>query len=124
METYTIKSLVERIRETVRDINMINAKIPGTYKNPGLHSSYLKSITLKNKKIKDLFKKLEDIIEGNIITVIYKRVETDEIFKRCYTNITQDDVKYYLQMMAHIGHYNIVILEIREVSTQNTVIKL
>ena len=113
-----------RIRETWDQLKLLELKLKQAKGKPGLQSSLLKEQTFKYGRLKSLSSKLEDIIEGNIITIIYQDEESQESFRRVFTNITPIDAEYYLKLLANMQGRKIRILECRDTPTKNSVTKL
>lgn len=92
--------------------------------SPGKRQSLIKDKTLKLGKVKSLVKRVEDLANGNILTITFENKGTGERYRIIYTNISQDDAVAHLKLMAYIQGIEIIISEIKEVQTKNSMTKL
>ena len=96
--------------------------VPGL--SPGKRQSLIKDKTLKLGKVKALVKRVEDLANGNILTITFENKGTGERYRIIYTNIPQDDAVAHLKLMAYLQGIEIIISEIKEVQTKNSMTKL
>ena len=82
----------------------------GNWQRHKLRMGYLK------RKLKGLMDKLNQKLNGIILTVLYK--VGDKTYEQTFTNITQQEVVDILQIRAILENANIEILEIKEIPTQ------
>ena len=102
----------------VQDIDT-RLSMPGL--SPGKRQALIKDKTLK---VKSLAKRIEDLANGNILTIIFENKDSGERFRIVYTNISQDDAVAHLKLMANLQGMEIIISEIKEVQTKNSLTKL
>ena len=111
----SVKGLIYRIKDLsklIQDID-IRLSIPG-----------LKDRTLKLGKVKSLVKRIGDLTNGNIITITFEDKNTSDRFRIVYTNISQEDAIVHLKLMASLQKREIIISEVKEVQTKNSLTKL
>ena len=120
----SVKGLIYRIKDMTRLIQDIDAQllVPGL--SPGKRQSLIKDKTLKLGKVKALVKRVEDLANGNILTITFENKGTGERYRIIYTNISQDDAVAHLKLMAYLHGIEIIISEIKEVQTKNSMTKL
>lgn len=120
----TVKSQIYRLRDLIGNVNRIESSllVPGI--SPGKRQSLIKEKILALSKVKSLVKRIEDLANGNILTITFQDINTQERFRIIYTNLSQDDARVHLKMMAELNHRKIEILEIKEVQTKNSLTKL
>lgn len=120
----SVKGLIYRIKDITRLIQDIDAQllVPGL--SPGKRQSLIKDKTLKLGKVKALVKRVEDLANGNILTITFENKGTGERYRIIYTNISQDDAVAHLKLMAYLQGIEIIISEIKEVQTKNSMTKL
>lgn len=120
----SVKGLIYRIKDMTRLIQDIDAQllVPGL--SPGKRQSLIKDKTLKLGKVKALVKRVEDLANGNILTITFENKGTGERYRIIYTNISQDDAVAHLKLMAYLQGMEIIISEIKEVQTKNSMTKL
>ena len=105
----------------VQDIDT-RLSMPGL--SPGKRQALIKDKILKIGKVKSLAKRIEDLANGNILTIIFENKDSGERFRIVYTNISQDDAVAHLKLMANLQGMEIIISEIKEVQTKNSLTKL
>lgn len=120
----SVKGLIYRIKDLsklIQDID-IRLSIPGL--SPGKKQALIKDRTLKLGKVKSLVKRIGDLTNGNIITITFEDKNTSDRFRIVYTNISQEDAIVHLKLMASLQKREIIILEVKEVQTKNSLTKL
>jgi hypothetical protein len=120
----SVKGLIYRIKDLsklIQDID-IRLSIPGL--SPGKKQSLIKDRTLKLGKVKSFVKRVEDLTNGNIITITFEDKNTSDRFRIVYTNISQEDAIVHLKLMASLQKREIIISEVKEVQTKNSLTKL
>lgn len=120
----SVKGLIYRIKDLsklIQDID-IRLSIPGL--SPVKKQALIKDRTLKLGKVKSLVKRIGDLTNGNIITIIFEDKNTSDRFRIVYTNISQEDAIVHLKLMASLQKREIIILEVKEVQTKNSLTKL
>lgn len=120
----SVKGLIYRIKDLsklIQDID-IRLSIPGL--SPGKKQALIKDRTLKLGKVKSLVKRIGDLTNGNIITITFEDKNTSDRFRIVYTNISQEDAIVYLKLMASLQKREIIISEVKEVQTKNSLTKL
>lgn len=120
----SVKGLIYRIKylsKLIQDID-IRLSIPGL--SPGKKQALIKDRTLKLGKVKSLVKRIGDLTNGNIITITFEDKNTSDRFRIVYTNISQEDAIVHLKLMASLQKREIIILEVKEVQTKNSLTKL
>lgn len=120
----SVKGLIYRIKDLsklIQDID-IRLSIPGL--SPGKKQALIKDRTLKLGKVKSLVKRIGDLTNGNIITITFEDKNTSDRFRIVYTNISQEDAIVHLELMASLQKREIIISEIKEVQTKNSLTKL
>lgn len=120
----SVKGLIYRIKylsKLIQDID-IRLSIPGL--SPGKKQALIKDRTLKLGKVKSLVKRIGDLTNGNIITITFKDKNTSDRFRIVYTNISQEDAIVHLKLMASLQKREIIISEVKEVQTKNSLTKL
>ena len=91
---------------------------------PGKRQALIKDKILKIGKVKSLAKRIGDLANGNILTITFDNKDSGERFRIVYTNISQDDAVAHLKLMANLQGMEIIISEIKEVQTKNSLTKL
>lgn len=120
----SVKGLIYRIKylsKLIQDID-IRLSIPGL--SPGKKQALIKDRTLKLGKVKSLVKRIGDLTNGNIITITFEDKNTSDRFRIVYTNISQEDAIVHLKLMASLQKIEIIISEVKEVQTKNSLTKL
>lgn len=120
----SVKGLIYRIKylsKLIQDID-IRLSIPGL--SPGKKQALIKDRTLKLGKVKSLVKRIGDLTNGNIITITFEDKNTSDRFRIVYTNISQEDAIVHLKFMASLQKREIIISEVKEVQTKNSLTKL
>lgn len=120
----SVNGLIYRIKDLsklIQDID-IRLSIPGL--SPGKKQALIKDRTLKLGKVKSLVKRIGDLTNGNIITITFEDKNTSDRFRIVYTNISQEDAIVHLKLMASLQKREIIILEVKEVQTKNSLTKL
>ena len=74
--------------------------------------------------MKSLVKRIGDLTNGNIITITFEDKNTSDRFRIVYTNISQEDAIVHLKLMASLQKGEIIISEVKEVQTKNSLTKL
>lgn len=121
----SVKGLIYRIKDLsklIQDID-IRLSIPGL--SPGKKQALIKDRTLKLGKVKSLVKRIGDLTNGNIITITFEDKNTSDRFRIVYTNISPEDAIVHLKLlMASLQKREIIISEVKEVQTKNSLTKL
>lgn len=89
-----------------------------------MRNSLLKSVQLKKGQLRSLMKRISHLTEGNIITITFQVEPSKERYRKIYTNLSKEDAKLHLRMMSSLQDLEITILEIKEVFTKDSLIKL
>ena len=118
-----LKPTLRRIREVYSEIEGLNTKLKQTA-SYGMQNSILKSLQLKKDNIRSLLKRVEKLTKGNIITITFRENSSGDTYRKIYTNISKEDASLHLRMVAGFQGVKITILEIKEVTTQDSWIKL
>lgn len=105
----------------VQDIDT-RLSMPGL--SPGKRQALIKDKILKIGKVKSLAKRIEDLANGNILTITFENKDSGERYRIVYTNISQDDAVAHLKLMANLRGMEIIISEVKEVQTKNSLTKL
>lgn len=105
----------------VQDIDT-RLSMPGL--SPGKRQALIKDKILKIGKVKSLAKRIEDLANGNILTITFENKDSGERYRIVYTNISQDDAVAHLKLMANLQGMEIIISEVKEVQTKNSLTKL
>lgn len=119
----SLKFTLRRIREIYHEIESLNHKLINV-SSYGMQNSILKSLNLKKGHLKSLLKKVGKLTNGNIITITFKDNSTGDTYRKVYTNISREDASLHLEMVARFNNIKITILEIKEVTTQDSWVKL
>ena len=120
----SVNGLIYRIKDLsklIQDID-IRLSIPGL--SPGKKQALIKDRTLKLGKVKSLVKRIGDLTNGNIITITFEDKNTSDRFRIVYTSISQEDAIVHLKLMASLQKREIIISEVKEVQTKNSLTKL
>lgn len=120
----SVKGLIYRINDLTKLVQDIDTRLSVTGLSPGKRQSLIKDRILKLGKIKALVKRIEDLTNGNILTITFEDKATKERYRIIYTNISQEDATSHLKLMAKLQGLEINLLEIKEVQTKNSLIKL
>lgn len=120
----SVKGLIYRIKDMTRLIQDIDAQLSVPGLSPGKRQSLIKDKTLKLGKVKALVKRVEDLANGNILTITFENKGTGERYRIIYTNLSQDDAIAHLKLMAYLRGIEIIISEIKEVQTKDSMTKL
>lgn len=119
-----IKPPLIRIRDINNDLISIQHKLNTPNISYGMRNSLLKSVQLKKSQLKSLMKRISNLTEGNIITITFQVEPSKERYRKIYTNLSKEDAKLHLRMMSSLQDLEITILEIKEVFTKDSLIKL
>lgn len=119
----SVKELVFRIREVNEQILDLKSRIIDA-PSFGHQNSLLKSLQMKRSKRAHLFKKLEDLTNGNILYITVRDEKTGEVWRKTYTNLSIEDAKLHLELVASIQDIKISILEIEEITASDFWVKL
>ena len=119
----TIKNTLYRIRDILKTISQLEERYHTTT-SYGMQNSILKSISMKKAQLKSLIKKVGELTNGNILTITFIEETTGDRYIKIYTNISRDDAKLHLNMVDSLYGLKISILEINEVTTQDSWVKL
>lgn len=119
-----IKPTLIRIRDINNDLISIQNKLNTSNLSYGMRNSLLKSVQLKKGQLKSLMKRISHLTEGNIITITFQLEPSKERYRKIYTNLSKEDAKLHLRMMSSLQDLEITILEIKEVFTKDSLIKL
>lgn len=119
-----IKPTLIRIRDINNDLISIQNKLNTSNLSYGMRNSLLKSVQLKKGQLKSLMKRISHLTEGNIITITFQVEPSKERYRKIYTNLSKEDAKLHLRMMSSLQDLEITILEIKEVFTKDSLIKL
>ena len=119
-----IKPTLIRIRDINNDLISIQNKLNTSNLSYGMRNSLLKSVQLKKGQLKSLMKRISHLTEGNIITITFQLEPSKERYRKIYTNLSKEDAKLHLMMMGSLQDLEITILEIKEVFTKDSLIKL
>lgn len=118
-----LKPTLNRIRSINEDLINIHHKLEGNI-SYGVRNSLLKSAQLKKSQLKSLLKRVSNLTEGNIITIIFQVEPNKDRYRKIYTNLSKEDAKLHLNLMSSFQGIDIKILEIKEVFTKDSLIKL
>ena len=119
-----IKPTLIRIRDINNDLISIQNKLNTSNLSYGMRNSLLKSVQLKKGQLKSLMKRISHLTEGNIITITFQVEPSKERYRKVYTNLSKEDAKLHLKMISSLQDLEINILEIKEVFTKDSLIKL
>lgn len=119
-----IKPTLIRIRDINNDLISIQNKLNTSNLSYGMRNSLLKSVQLKRGQLESLMKRISHLTEGNIITITFQVEPSKERYRKVYTNLSKEDAKLHLRMMSSLQDLEITILEIKEVFTKDSLIKL
>ena len=119
-----IKPTLIRIRDINNDLISIQNKLNTSNLSYGMRNSLLKSVQLKRGQLKSLMKRISHLTEGNIITITFQVEPSKERYRKVYTNLSKEDAKLHLTMISSLQDLEINILEIKEVFTKDSLIKL
>lgn len=120
----SVKGLIYRIKDLNKLIQDIDIRLSILGLSPGKKQALIKDRTLKLGKVKSLVKRIGDLTNGNIITITFEDKNTSDRFRIVYTNISQGDAIVHLKLMASLQKREIIILEVKEVQTKNSLTKL
>lgn len=120
----SVKGLIYRIKDMVKLIQDIDAQLSISGLSPGKRQSLIKDKTFKLGKVKSLVKRVEDLANGNILTITFENKDTKDRYRIIYTNLSPDDAVAHLKLMAYLQGTEIIISEIKEVQTKNSLTKL
>lgn len=122
--TTTVKSQIYRLRDLMKNVERIETSLSDPSISPGKRQSLLKEKTFAMSKVKSLAKRIEDLANGNILTITFEDKTSKERFRIVYTNLSEDDARTHLQMIAELNQRQIEVLEVKEVQTKNSLTKL
>lgn len=114
----TLKDLIDRLKNDIHLLKSIHYQLSQQL-TPGKRQSLLKDKIYKEGRIKSSIQKIDNLFNGNIVTVIFQDKDSGEIFKSTYTNVSPDEVKEYITFLARLKGREISILEIKDVNTKN-----
>lgn len=122
--TTTVKSQIYRLRDLMKNVERIETSLSDPSISHGKRQSLLKEKTFAMSKVKSLAKRIEDLANGNILTITFEDKTSKERFRIVYTNLSEDDARTHLQMIAELNQRQIEVLEVKEVQTKNSLTKL
>lgn len=114
----TLRDLIDRLKNDIHLLKSINYQLSQQL-TPGKRQSLLKDQVYKESRIKSSIQKIDNLFNGNIITITFQDKDSGEIFKSVYTNVSQGEVKEYVTFLARLKGREISILEIKDVNTKN-----
>lgn len=79
---------------------------------------------MKKSKRAHLFKQLDDLANGNILYITVRDEKTGDVWRKTYTNLTLEDAKLHLELVASIQDIKISILEVEEITASDFWVKL
>lgn len=120
----SVKGLIYRIKELTKMVQDIDTRLSMPGLSIGKRQALIKDKTLKIGKVKSLAKRIEDLANGNILTITFENKDSGERYRIVYTNISQEDAVAHLKLRANLQGMEIIILEIKEVQTKNSLTKL
>lgn len=119
MEKVSLRTLIHNIQTTVNDIEHTKELLRVTRK-PGKYQSYLVHLKYLKRRLNDFKVKLDKKLNGTISTVKFKytNAEGKEILaEQTFVNLTQQEIRDTLELMAILENGKIEILEIKEIPT-------
>jgi hypothetical protein len=114
----TLRDLIDRLKYDIQLLSSINYQLSQQL-TPGKRQSLLKDQVYKESRIKSSIQKIDNLFNGNIVTITFQDKDSGEIFKSVYTNVSQEEVKEYVTFLARLKGREISILEIKDVNTKN-----
>ena len=114
----TLRDLIDRLKHDIQLLNSINYQLSQQLTR-GKRQSLLKDKVYKESRIKSSIQKIDNLFNGNIVTITFQDKDSEEIFKSVYTNVSQEEVKEYVTFLARLKGREISILEIKDVNTKN-----
>lgn len=114
----TLKDLIDRLKNDIYLLKSIHYQLSQQL-TPGKKQSLLKDKVYKESRIKSSIQKIDNLFNGNIVTVTFQDKDSGEIFKSVYTNVSQEEVKEYVTFLARLKGREISIIEIKDVNTKN-----
>lgn len=114
----TLKDLIDRLKNDIHLLKSIHYQLSQQL-TPGKRQSLLKDKVYKEGRIKSSIQKIDNLFNGNIVTITFQDKDSGEIFKSVYTNVSQEEVKEYVTFLAILKGREISILEIKDVNTKN-----
>lgn len=114
----TLRDLIDRLKNDIHLLKSIHYQLSQQL-TPGKRQSLLKDQVYKESRIKSSIQKIDNLFNGNIVTITFQDKDSGEIFKSVYTNVSQEEVKEYVTFLARLKGREISILEIKDVNTKN-----
>lgn len=114
----TLRDLIDRLKYDIQLLNSINYQLSQQL-TQGKRQSLLKDKVYKESRVKSSIQKIDNLFNGNIVTITFQDKDSGEIFKSVYTNVSQEEVKEYVTFLARLKGREISILEIKDVNTKN-----
>lgn len=114
----TLRDLIDRLKYDIQLLNSINYQLSQQL-TPGKRQSLLKDKVYKESRVKSSIQKIDNLFNGNIVTITFQDKDSGEIFKSVYTNVSREEVKEYVTFLARLKGREISILEIKDVNTKN-----
>lgn len=114
----TLRDLIDRLKNDIHLLKSIHYQLSQQL-TPGKRQSLLKDQVYKESRIKSSIQKIDNLFNGNIVTITFQDKDSREIFKSVYTNVSQEEVKEYVTFLARLKGREISILEIKDVNTKN-----
>lgn len=112
-----LRDLIDRIKNDISLLNQIHSQLSKPL-SPGKRQSLLKDKMYKEGRIKSSLYRIDNLFNGNIVTIKFKDKETDEVFQSVYTNVTSDEATEYISFLAKLKGRKIAIIEIKDVNTK------
>ena len=81
----SVKGLIYRIKELTKIVQDIDTRLSMPGLSPGKRQALIKDKTLKIGKVKSLAKRIEDLTNGNILTITFENKGSGERFRITYT---------------------------------------
>lgn len=114
----TLKDLIDRLKNDIHLLKSIHYQLSQQL-TPGKRQSLLKDKVYKESRVKSSIQKIDNLFNGNIVTITFQDKDSGEIFKSVYTNVSPEEVKEYITFLARLKGREISILEIKDVNTKN-----
>ena len=122
-----VDKYADKLNSQVLIINKLKLKRLNPKNSYATNQRISREIVFAKAKLKDLLIRLSKVGQGNYITVRYDIVYPigyTYSYYNSYVNVTESDIRELFRVQEMIYGYKINILEIKDIKTQNCVVRL
>ena len=115
----SLKQWVLKIREVTNLIKDIDNKLNYENLSKGNRDTLLKHKKSKIGILNSYVKKIDNLVNGNLILIDFKRLNSDKRYRAIYTNINREDAMLHLTTSYRLSfHEEITIIQVKEIDTK------